>query len=70
MQIRLLLCFKRGVDLSHPHFITWGNPEPEVASYTLKSIQQYNCWRMIEYIMRYAKSEQILKFVHNRNFKV
>ena len=43
-------------------------PVPEAASYTRKSIQQYNCWRMIEYIMCYVEPEEILKFVHDRNF--
>ena len=43
---------------------------PEVANYTLKSIHQYNCCRMIEYIMYMycAKPEDIFKFVHNRYF--
>ena len=48
-------------------FKHWGMTVPEVVSYTLKSIHQYDCWRMIEYITCYAKPEEIIKFVHNHN---
>ena len=43
-----------------------GMTVPEVARITFLLIQQYNCRRMIAYIMGFIKFEEVQKSVHNR----